>query len=160
MVVILYKSNKMSDIFLNQFKNEIYVLGLAWAIFLGHFWLNYWIYKKYGYHKSPIVGILIEKGYMWMFGIVVGLTFVVAMFLSFMVFNILSNGAYIFSFTLIVGMLFSYITAVCGLNLWGKIFVRRNKIEISQDIGWKGFVKKLRQNIGKEIAKRKKLNCN
>jgi hypothetical protein len=135
-----------------NFGSDRFVLGVAWALFLAQVSLDYYVHEKAGI-ETPMVGLLLKKGYQWTFGLTIGLTFFVAVIASALLLNAFTSGSFPSSFGLIVQSVLCYLLAVIGLNLWGKHYLHEKGMPISQDVGWRWFVRSFKEDLAKEKDK-------
>jgi hypothetical protein len=98
---------------------------------------------------------LIGKGYLWKYGIVVGMVFIVAVVVVLLILNLVTSGEITLTFKLLIATFCFYLITVCGLNLWGKAFLKKKGININDNVGWKAFVQSVKEHMKSKEDKRK-----
>jgi len=134
---------------LDSFENAKYVLGLSWVFFFIQFGLDYYVYRVSDRENSPMVGLLIKRGYGWSFGFTVGLTFFVAELLSFFLIRAFLGHETAVDIGFLLLSLLSFFIAVAFLNIWAKRFLILRGIHISKNYGLKWLVREYKEALRK-----------
>jgi hypothetical protein len=132
-------------------KGDYYLIVLSWVLLIVYFGMEYLTYKKLG--KNATINILIRFGYDWTFGFTIGLAYIVSAFLAFLILTIFYQMQFTINARLLFGLLISYLITVCGINIWGKNYLKKRGIKPNPYYGFRGFLKRCKEKF--EITKEK-----
>lgn len=135
-------------------EKKLIIIILAWVLLSIYFGLEYFAYKKLG--RNATLNILTSFGYDWSFGLIVGTASIFSMIFSFFIMNFFFKRHFEFDFELIIWTLLNYLLCTCMLNIWGKRYLKKIGIGPNAYVGFKGFLRKCKENIEIEKEKRKK----
>lgn len=107
-----------------------------------------------GRHESRSRTLRLDR--LWVGGIVVGASFILAVIIAFLIINAFSGWKFPFTIGLFLGTAICYLVAVIGLNLWAKTFQRKRGIKLDPIVGWKWYVKKYKEIFANEKSRQKK----
>lgn len=124
---------------LEQYLEEILLLGCGLLLCTIYNLVDAWFLKKYGSNRSTIRGNLIDGGYDSTYGPIMALMYPVSVLVCYLGYLAINPADSISIRALALLTLLLYTILAVALNFWGKNYLKSRNLDPTPPSGYKGF---------------------